>query len=183
MGPAGARRDQMVKFFQGYGEGCGQGKGVSVTRRATKKYPNRPCPPVRAAGFIWPLIWADVGRGGSESWPRQMCGHHLFVKWSFQQHPPLPETDQHFVAGHSAVSDSLWPHGLQPAKLPVHGIPRQEYWSGLSVPSAGDLPNPGTESACPLCPALAGGLFITGTTWEALLPPYYNLFPSTSKRW
>ena len=173
----------MVKFFQGYGEGCGQGKGVSVTRRATKKYPNRPCPPVRAPGFIWPLIWADVGRGGSESWPRQMCGHHLFVKWSFQQYPPLPETDQHFVPGHSAVSDSLWPHGLQPAKLPVHGIPSQAYWSGSSVPSAGGLPDPGTESACPVCPALAGGFFITGTTWEALLPPYYNLFPSTSKRW
>ena len=25
----------------------------------------------------------------------------------------------------------------------VHGIPRQEYWSGLSFPSPGDLPDPG----------------------------------------
>ena len=25
------------------------------------------------------------------------------------------------------------------------GFSRQEYWSGLSVPSPGDLPNPGTE--------------------------------------
>ena len=62
-------------------------------------------------------------------------------------------------------------------------LSRQEYWSGLPLPSAGDLPNPGTESEYPVSPALAGGLFTTGTTWEALLPPYYNLYPSTSKKW
>ena len=27
----------------------------------------------------------------------------------------------------------------------VHGIPRQEYWSGLPFPSPGDLPNPGIK--------------------------------------
>ena len=27
------------------------------------------------------------------------------------------------------------------------GFPRQEYWSGLPFPSAGDLPNPGIKSA------------------------------------
>ena len=31
-----------------------------------------------------------------------------------------------------------------PASL-VHGISRQEYWSGLPFPSPGDLPNPGIE--------------------------------------
>ena len=31
------------------------------------------------------------------------------------------------------------------APLPM-GSSRQEYWSGLPVPSAGDLPNPGSES-------------------------------------
>ena len=31
------------------------------------------------------------------------------------------------------------------------GFPRQEYWSGLSFPPPGDLPNPGTE---PMSPAL-----------------------------
>ena len=36
------------------------------------------------------------------------------------------------------------------------GFPRQEYWSGLPVPSPGDLPNPGIE---PTSPALAGGVF------------------------
>ena len=33
------------------------------------------------------------------------------------------------------------------------GFSRQEYWSGLSFPSPGDLPEPGTE---PMFPALAG---------------------------
>ena len=31
------------------------------------------------------------------------------------------------------------------------GFPRQEYWSELSFPSPGDLPNPGVE---PMTPAL-----------------------------
>ena len=38
------------------------------------------------------------------------------------------------------------------------GFPRQEYWSGLPVPSPGDLPNPGAEL---LSPALAHGFFTT----------------------
>ena len=35
---------------------------------------------------------------------------------------------------------------------------RQEYWSGLSSPSPGDLLDPRTE---PVSPALAGGFFTT----------------------
>ena len=38
------------------------------------------------------------------------------------------------------------------------GFPKQEYWSGLSFLSMGDLPNPGTE---PVSPAWAGGFFTT----------------------
>ena len=34
----------------------------------------------------------------------------------------------------------------------------KEYWSGLSLPSPGDLPDPGIE---PRSPALAGRFFIT----------------------
>ena len=29
------------------------------------------------------------------------------------------------------------------------GFSRQEYWSGLSFPSPGDLPNPGIKPGCP----------------------------------
>ena len=38
---------------------------------------------------------------------------------------------------------------------------RQEDWSGLSVPSPGDLPNPGIEPTTPASPALAGAFFTT----------------------
>ena len=38
---------------------------------------------------------------------------------------------------------------------------RQEYWSGLPFPSPGDLPDPGTEPASLVSPALAGGFFTT----------------------
>ena len=34
----------------------------------------------------------------------------------------------------SVVSDSYWPHGLQPTP-PSMGFSRQEYWSGLPLPS------------------------------------------------
>ena len=34
--------------------------------------------------------------------------------------------------------------------------PRQEYWSGLTFRSPGDLPDPGTK---PMSPSLAGGFF------------------------
>ena len=36
------------------------------------------------------------------------------------------------------------------------GFSRQEYWSGLPLPSPGDLPNPGIK---PVSPALACGFF------------------------
>ena len=33
------------------------------------------------------------------------------------------------------------------------GYPRQEYWSGLPIPSPGDLSDPGTEPGSPALPA------------------------------
>ena len=39
--------------------------------------------------------------------------------------------------------------------LPMRFL-RQKYWSGLSLPPPGDLPNPGVE---PMSLALAGGFF------------------------
>ena len=46
------------------------------------------------------------------------------------------------------------------------GFPRQEYRSRLAFPPPGDLPYPGIKPASLTSPALAGGFFITGTTWE-----------------
>ena len=57
------------------------------------------------------------------------------------------------------------------------GFCRQEYWSGLSSPSPGGLPDPGIEPISFMSPALAGGFFITRATWEAplkhIVDPYY----------
>ena len=47
-------------------------------------------------------------------------------------------------------------------------LSRQEYWSGLLCPPPGDLPDPGIEPTSLTSPALAGGFFTTGATWEAL---------------
>ena len=54
------------------------------------------------------------------------------------------------VLCHAIVSDSLQPHGPQPARLLCPwGFSRQEYWSELPCPPPGDLPNPGMEPRSP----------------------------------
>ena len=42
---------------------------------------------------------------------------------------------------------SLWTVAYQAP--PSMGFSRQEYWSGLSFPSPGDLPDPGIETGSP----------------------------------
>ena len=73
-----------------------------------------------------------------------------------------PRSDLNYmccVLSCSVVSDSLWPHGLQPIRLLCScGFSKQEYWSGLPFPSPGNLPDPWTE---PTSPDLAGGFFTT----------------------
>ena len=59
---------------------------------------------------------------------------------------------------HSVVSNSAIPWILaHQAPLSMEFF-RQEYWSGLPVPSPGELPDPGIE---PKSPALAGEFFNT----------------------
>ena len=60
----------------------------------------------------------------------------------------------------SALSNSLWPHGLYQAPLSM-GFSRQECWSGLLFPYLGDLLNPEIEPMSLVSPALAGGFFTT----------------------
>ena len=47
------------------------------------------------------------------------------------------------------------------------GILQARILNGLPCPPPGDLLDPGIEPASLASPALAGGLFITSTTWEA----------------
>ena len=58
------------------------------------------------------------------------------------------------VCSRSVVSDSLWPHELQPARLLCPwGFSRQEDWSEVPCPPPGDLPNPGIEPRSPILQA------------------------------
>ena len=49
-----------------------------------------------------------------------------------------------------------WTVARQPPLLV--GLPRQEYWSGLPLPTPGNLPDPGIKH---MSPALVGGFFTT----------------------
>ena len=77
------------------------------------------------------------------------------------------------VLSRSVVSYALRPCGLYSLLgFSVHGrIPdknsRQEHWSGLPFPPAGDLPDPGTEPAAPTSSELAGGFSATSATCKA----------------
>ena len=59
---------------------------------------------------------------------------------------------------------TLWTVARQ-APLPK-GFFRQEYWSGLPLPSPGDLPSPGIERASP---AFAGGFFMLSLYSELMI--------------
>ena len=78
------------------------------------------------------------------------------------------------VLSRSVVLDSLWPHGLQPARLLCPwGFSRQEYCSELPFPSPGDLPNPGIQ---PRSPALQADSLPFETPGKVVL----NKLPSFS---
>ena len=59
------------------------------------------------------------------------------------------------------------PTDCRPPDSSVHGILQQEYWSGLPIPSPGDLPHPGIK---PGSPALQAILYCL-SHYKALLLP------------
>ena len=68
------------------------------------------------------------------------------------------------VLSRSVVPDSLRPHGLELAGIRYLEVSRQEYWSGLLLPTPGDLPDPGMEPESLISPALASRFFTTSAT-------------------
>ena len=56
-------------------------------------------------------------------------------------------------------------------------FPRQEYWSGLPFPTPGGLPDSVRELESLGSPALAGGFFITSTTWLGMCKLRVCVFP------
>ena len=76
---------------------------------------------------------------------------------------------------HVWLSVTLWTTACQ---VPLFmGFSRQECWSGLPFPSAGDLLNPRTEPISFVSPALAGGFFTTSATWDPWWTPIHTSKP------
>ena len=65
-----------------------------------------------------------------------------------------------------------------PPDSSVHGLFRQEYWSGLQLPTPGDLPEAEIKLPSLVSPVLTRGFFTTRATWEVLV-----LNDSMSERW
>ena len=76
------------------------------------------------------------------------------------------------IEGYFVVPDSvcqtLQPHGVTSQALLSMGIPRQEYWSRLPFPFPGILPIQRSNPHLLMSSVLAGGLFTTSATLEAL---------------
>ena len=65
---------------------------------------------------------------------------------------------------HECSLNCVWlcePTGCSLSGSSVHGIFQEEYWSVLSFPTPGDLPDPGIELESLVPSALAGGFFTT----------------------
>ena len=58
------------------------------------------------------------------------------------------------------------PMDCSPPGSSVHGFPRQEYWSGLPLPTPGNLPDSGIKPTSSVFPAFAA--LYHWATWEAL---------------
>ena len=69
------------------------------------------------------------------------------------------------ILSHVRLFATLWTVTHQ-APLSL-GFSRQEYWSGLPCPPAGNLPSSGIEPVSLRSPALTGGFFTIGFTWES----------------
>ena len=69
---------------------------------------------------------------------------------------------------HVQLFATLWTVALH-APLSL-GFPREEYWSGLPFPSAGDLPDPGIKPTSPVSPALQVDSLVTEPSGKPWIP-------------
>ena len=68
----------------------------------------------------------------------------------------------------SVVSDSFVTPRTVACQAPLSmEFPRQGYWSGVTFPTPGNLPNPGIEPKSLVSSALAGRFFTARATREA----------------
>ena len=93
--------------------------------------------------------------------------------------PPGRLSSNLLLLSHSVMSDSLWPHGLQHARLLCPWIFQARILNGLPFPSPGNLPNPGIEPLSPVSPGLAGRFFTTEPPKSSYPKPIGWAFPLT----
>ena len=75
----------------------------------------------------------------------------------------------------------LCPTLFDPMDCSPPGFPRQEYWSGVTLPSPGDLPDPGIKPMSFMSPELASGFFTTSANWEVFWFPQFSSVQSLSR--
>ena len=79
---------------------------------------------------------------------------------------------------HSVVFDSFEIPWAVAHQAPLFiGFSRQEYWSGLPIPSPGNLPDPGIKPESSVAPASAGGFFTTEPPGKPLGMCVQSLMP------
>ena len=99
--------------------------------------------------------WSDLATAAAAAIMGLGVIRQLCVIWNFSHNKRVAFVIKainicYAVLCHSAVSVSLWPRGLKPARLLCPwGFSRQEYWTGLPCPPPGDLPNPRIEPRSP----------------------------------
>ena len=76
---------------------------------------------------------------------------------------------RHFIMSSSSATSCTVTHQT----LLSMGFPRQEYWSGLSFPSPGDLPEPGIKSASPASAGRFLSLSYQGSTILSVVMTFF----------
>ena len=129
-----------------------------------------------------PTAWLPLEKRNSWSWGAkgQSCRESASspvvrsleetdaVMWAFQPAHPLTPTPQLYPLKQACILSRVWlsatPWTVAYLAPLSRGFSRQEYWSGLTFPSPGDLPTSGMEPS--FLASLAGGLFTTSATWD-----------------
>ena len=93
--------------------------------------------------------------------PCPTSGHHA-IQWQFMVGTQKAHVGPCKMLIHVKRKVLVVPLCLTAIQAPLSvGFSRQESWSGLPLPSPGDLPDPGTELVGLTSPALAGEFFTT----------------------
>ena len=97
-------------------------------------------------------ISSSRGSSRSRDWTRVsgLLSRGFFITSATPWPSPIFKVLLCAVLSPLVTSNSLQPHGLQPARLLCPwGFSRQEYWNGLPSPPPGDLSNPVIEGRSP----------------------------------